>query len=352
MSETIRIIIIEDDEQQKNMYRDAIEEFNYENGVYVFESVMMNDDENLPRLLYEDRCDCLIIDLNWGADDVSNSGNRVIQTIVKNKRVPIVVMSGNLNLLEEDISDSNFFTKHDRTDLFSDVLNEIVSIYQTGYTKALGYSGKIDELLNEVFWKYLSSNINHWENIVNGTKEKRILRYAITRINEMLTLEGEKHDDYNAIEFYIKPSLKDKAFSGDIVIIEDKKYIIISASCDMEQDNAEYVVMCKIEFNEIASLLSKVKEDDVKAKDRLRSFVNNAKSRYHLLPPCRIFPGALIDFQQVNCISREELDEKCSVFASVLPVFAKDIHGRFSQYYGRQGQPQLNLDDIITFVKK
>ena len=42
MSETIRIIIIEDDEQQKNMYRDAIEEFNYENGAYVFESVMMN----------------------------------------------------------------------------------------------------------------------------------------------------------------------------------------------------------------------------------------------------------------------------------------------------------------------
>ena len=41
------------------------------------------------------------------------SGNRVIQTIVKNKRVPIVVMSGNLNLLEEDISDSNFFMRKD-----------------------------------------------------------------------------------------------------------------------------------------------------------------------------------------------------------------------------------------------
>ena len=89
----------------------------------------------------------------------------------------------------------------------------------------------------------------------------------------MLTLErGEHLDDYNAIEFYIKPSLKDKAFSGDIVIIEDKSILSYLASCDMEQDNAEYVVMCKIEFNEIASLLSKVKEDDVKAKDRLRKF--------------------------------------------------------------------------------
>ena len=351
MKEIIRIIIIEDDQQQKNMYNDVIEEYNHGNKEYTIEAIMIDNDDTLPKLLYEDRCDCLIVDLNWGKDDVRNSGNRVIKTIIKNKRVPIVVMSGNLNLLEEEVEDCKFFIKHDRTDLFSDVLKEIATMFGTGYTRALGYSGKIDSMINEVFWKYMSTNIDYWGNLESGIKEKRILRYAITRANEMLTYDGEKHDEYNAIEFYIKPPLRNQAFSGDIIIIDDKKYIIISASCDMEQGNADYVVMCKLEFNEINTIMAKVKEDDSKAKDKLRNFVNNAKGRYHLLPPCKTFSGALVDFQQVSCLERKELDEKCIVLASVLPVFAKDIHARFSQYYGRQGQPQLILEEIVKYIQ-
>lgn len=44
--------------------------------------------------------------------------------------------------------------------------------------------------------------------------------------------------------------------------------------------------------------------------------------------------------------------DKSTVIASINSVFHKDIQARFSHYYGRQGQPQLNKDEIINWMKE
>ena len=152
---------------------------------------------------------------------------------------------------------------------------------------------------------------------------------------------------------YIKPAIKETPFTGDIVSYGDKKYVVITAACDMEQENSDFVVLCQIDFVLIDSLEDSIKTTSSgSAEKNLERYINNAKSRYHLLPPCQLFRGGLIDFQRIRSVEKRDSQEGASIIASINPVFNKDIQARFLHYYGRQGQPQLNKNDIINWIKE
>ena len=351
--EKIEIIIVEDDLLQQEMYRDTVEEFNIENKIYqIIPNILINDDD-IPSILYNKHIDAILIDLNWGPDDKENKGNLLAQKIYEDCRIPIFIITGNLQFLYTDYEESPIFKKYqrDEVEVYS-VLKEIQSIFETGYTKALGGHSKIDEMLSKVFWEHVSTVFDEWKEQKESERVQRMLRFTTTRINEMLTVNTmDKHDNYDALEFYIKPAIKTKPFTGDIISYNEGKYIVLTAACDMEQDNSEYVVLCQIDFKNIDNIKSRIKSGSNTAEKELNTYVNNSKARYHLLPPCNAFSGGLIDFQKIMSIDRESFYEYTTVIASVNPVFIKDIQARFSHYYGRQGQPQLDQERIIKWIK-
>lgn len=354
--DTIEIIIVEDDKALQEMYKTSIEDFNIESEKYLIVGCHLPDDNELPQILYDRHIDAIIIDLDWGTGSQENEGNRLVKKIYKDCRVPIFIVSGNLQLLDEDYTESPIFKKYQRDEIdVQKLLSEIVDLYGTGYTNTLGNKSEIDNMLRKVFWEHMSSNITSWKEQEQNLKTQRMLRFAMTRINEMLTVTTDnEHDNYDALEFYIKPPIKDKPFTGDIITYDEKKYIVITAACDMEQDKSDFVVLCQIDINSFNDLKNRIKDESTfkKAEDQLRSYVNNSKPRYHLLPPCKLFFGGFVDFQTLMSVSKEDFQEKSSVIASINPVFHKDIQARFSHYYGRQGQPQLNQENIISWIKQ
>lgn len=352
--EIIKIIIVEDDKALQDMYKSSIEEYNAENEKFDIEAFHLSDDKDIPRILYKYHIDAMIIDLDWGTGIRQNEGNQLVRKVYKDCRIPIFIVSGNLHLLEEDYADSPIFKKYNRDEIYnSQLFDEIEKIYSTGYTKVLGNQSELDRMLSNVFWKHMCPVIGSWDNKDKDFKTQRMLRFAVTRMNEMLNIDSsDNHDDYDALEFYIKPAIKDKPFTGDIIDYENKKYVVITAACDMEQKKLDYVVVCKIDFDEFDNIRKEIKENKKKAEERLKRFINNAVPRYHLLPPCKLFSGGLIDFQQVENIKKEKFYENSIVKASINPVFHKDIQARFSHYYGRQGQPQLNKEDIVEWIKE
>lgn len=258
--EVIRIIIVEDDKTQKDMYQDCIDEFNSSNDMFAIEAFKRSDDEEIPNLLYDKRIDAAIVDLDWGKGSQENEGNRLVRKLYKDCRVPIFIVSGNLNLLSDDYEESPIFKKYQRDSIiFGDLLDEICSLYKTGYTKALGSQSMIDQMLSKVFWNHMSAVIGNWENQDSDVQMKRMLRFAVTRINEMLTVTTQdNHDEYDALEFYIKPPIKDKPFTGDIISYNDKKYVVITAACDMEQGNSEFVVLCGVNYSIIEGINTRI----------------------------------------------------------------------------------------------
>ncbi len=305
MSHNINIVVVEDDTKQQGMYKDTIDIFNLANAEFTINYECMINDDYLPKYLFENKCDCLILDLNWGSGALAEGGNRLLSKIIKSRRIPVLVISGNLEQLSQDYEESLLFKTYQRDVDFNLVIERIVEIYNTGYTNALGNRGKIDEVLTNVFWGHLNNNVNEWEKLEPEVKERRLLRYTLTRMNELLGVVGESSDIHNSIEFYIKPSLRNKPFSGDIIEYNGKSYVIISASCDMEQAKTDFVVMCCIDFENFDALKGNIKvgaQISSSSKSKLNALVNNNVARFHLLPPCREFTGGKVDFQQIFTI--------------------------------------------------
>lgn len=351
---TIQIVIVEDDKTLQEMYKASIDDFNIESENYKIVSCHLYNDSELPQILYDRHIDAIIIDLDWGTGSQDNEGNRLVKKIYKDCRVPIFIVSGNLQLLDEEYTESAIFKKYQRDEIdVQKLLNEIADLYETGYTNTLGNQSEIDNMLRKVFWEHMSDSINSWKGQEKNFQTQRMLRFAVSRINEMLTVNVDNgHDDYIALEFYIKPPIKEKPFTGDIITYDDNKYIVITAACDMEQNNSDFVVLCQIDFRIIDDLTTRIKTGSSTAEKELGKYINNSKARYHLLPPCQLFSGGLIDFQLIRSVKEEDFQEYASVIASIDLVFHKDIQARFSHYYGRQGQPQLNKENIISWIKQ
>lgn len=349
---TIQIIFVEDDKSLQEMYKTSIKDFNLDNQVYKIDSSHLYNDSKLPQILYDRHIDAIIIDLDWGTGSQKNEGNELVKKIYKDCRVPIFIVSGNLQLLDEEYLESPIFKKYQRDEIdVRELLDEIVDLYKTGYTNTLGNQSEIDNMLRKVFWEHMSGSIVSWKG-QKSFQTKRMLRFAIARINEMLVInEDSTHDNYIALEFYIKPPINVRPFTGDIISYDENVYIIITAACDMEQDKGDFVVLCQIDFEDMENLKKRVKKDSKNAIGELGKYINNSIPRYHLLPPCQLFCGGLVDFQLIRSVKKEDFEKRASIIASISSVFHKDIQARFSHYYGRQGQPQLNKENIIEWIK-
>lgn len=57
----------------------------------------------------------------------------------------------------------------------------------------------------------------------------------------------------------------------------------------------------------------------------------------------------MINFQKIYSKTKEELNEM-ERFASISGKFSKDIGARFSNYFARQGQPNLNIDVLLKTI--
>ncbi len=354
--EKINIVIIEDEDAQKEMYSDTIDEYNREDPKYLIDAIYMSDDKNLPKYLYESKCDCIVIDLKWDGVNSDYGGNDLLERIINKKRIPTIVVSGNLSQLRMDINEFTFCDSYERSDDFQKVINKIVEYYETGYTRIVGESGRLDDLISKVFWNHLTNKKEDWDFLEQDIKEKRILRFALARINAQLEVDGENHDCFSSVEVYIKPPVRKKAFSGDIIKYQGKTYAILSVACDFENGNNDFIVMCYVEEEKYSELISNIKDAggfqnlSNKKRDEIHKLIRNNLARFHLLPPCSNFTGGKIDFQNILSISKEDIESTAEIIATITPSVFKDIQARFSHYYGRQGQPALDSNEVEAFI--
>lgn len=368
--EVINIVVIEDDDGQIEIYKDAIEENNREKeSIKIIANYLKNEDE-LNSIISEKRIDALIVDLNLGPGDVNNSGNDIIEKVYMYKRIPIFVLSGNLNRLRERREVTSVYKQYNRSDVsFYEIIEEIKKVFLTGYTRIFGHPGKIDKLLNEVFWKYAATNIETWYSENNDEiRDKRFMRFITARMNEQLHYNGNEHDRYNSIEFYICPPNSDKFFNGDIVLLDEKFYLVMTPACEIENKKCEKVMLCEIDFQNFADLKNKIRTfcSNTK-KSQLSDLINNKKQDIHFLPPTSFFPGGMVMFNSMIEYDIGVFEERKTLKYRISHVFMKDIINRFSlflrrnedadlnrkaDYYSKQGQPEIDIDEVIRIINK
>jgi hypothetical protein len=363
--EKISVLIIEDDRKQVQIIYDAIDDYNNEeDSEYCITcSSASNYNDSLVTLLSEN-FDVAIIDLNLDSSSTDPSeldGNKLVDVIVNKLRFPIIIRTGfPQQFFSEKINKDNSFLKiYAKDDFVDDIIKEIVKWFKIGLTSTLGTKGTLEHYINKLFWEQISLNINEWENSEHEYKdqEKSLLRYTLNVLQSYLEIDIEsgKYESFHPAEVYIKPPVNEDLFFGDILKnAQDESFIVLTPSCEMAQKKYKNILIARIlKFDELTDFMSEklsyIESPSSKKRGKLEKWFRNAHSNslgYHFLPAYSDFLGGFIDFQDIKSVKPE--DGEFTKVATVTNQFAKDISSRFTLYYARQGQPNLNSEIIFS----
>lgn len=345
---TLRLLIVEDAEQDLETLRDAVEDYKQDQQLEIDLVECQNLDEALMKL--DNSFDGAIIDLKLA--DQGDEGNRIVEVIGESfLRIPTAIFTGNPGNWDDSLNgkimliDDKVFIKGETG--YDELLHRFRDIYNTGLTRIMGGRGEIEKNLSQVFLNNLQQHLQTW--ISYGKEdsertEKALLRYALNHLLQLLEEEGERSFPEQVFpeEVYLCPPVLDRITTGSIVASDDKWFAVLNPACDLIPRNDKFkpghrILLVKIE-----------REDEIVGKVKSSSFKqlrDNRLSYYHWLPRTEFFEGGFLDFRNLRTLTKEEFDgkfEKPSI--QISPFFVKDIVARFSAFYARQGQPDIDED--------
>lgn len=351
----LRLLIVEDVEQELETFRDDLQDYTREKKCDIDLVECTSLKEALDKL--DNSFDGAIIDLKLA--DQGDEGNQVVTKIIKSFfRVPIAIFTGNPgnwdDNLNEEIMLIDVFIKGEIGNY--ELLDRFLEIYNTGLTRIIGGRGLIEQTLNKVSLKNLLPQIDTWISygVENPERtEKALLRYALNHLLQLL--EGDEERCFPE-EFYLYPPVSENTTTGSIVKKKksDQPFVVLSPACDLVRRNGGFktdrILLVEIEDeNDIVNIALKGITRKRSKENRLRDvFNNNYTDYYHWLPETDFFEGGILNFRKLTSLNKEDFGEKfAKPEIQISPSFVKDIVSRFSSFYARQGQPDIDSKDFI-----
>ena len=299
--------------------------------------------------------DGAIIDLRLGGNQ--EGGNEIVRQLGDSfNRMPIIFVTAYPDLVNDHPSVIKTRSRDNGT--YESDLLLFQEIYNTGLTRIMGGRGLIEQQLSEVFLKNLLPEIETW--ISYGAEEperteKALLRYTLNHLFQLLEEdEGRCFPE----EFYLYPPMSEKITTGSIVKEEtsDKSFVILSPACDLViRRNGEFktdrILLVEIESEEnvVNAALDGITRTRSK-NNKLRDISNNNHTDYyHWLPEAYSFHGGFLNFRKLRTLDKTEFNEKFEKpLIQISPFFVKDIVSRFSTFYARQGQPDIDSEKFVN----
>ena len=351
---TMKILLVEDEEDQQDIFEHSVEVFNDKNDLNVECEIVADVQYALDKI--DGSFDGAIIDLRLGNND--EGGNEIVQQLGGSfTRIPIIFVTASPDLVNAHPSVIKTRSRADAT--YESDLLLFRDIYNTGLTHIMGGRGLIEQTLHEVFLKNLLPQIPTWGSYGAEDSErtqKALLRYAL---NHLLQLLEEDEERCFPEEVYLYPPVSEGITTGSIVKekMRDQPFVVLSPACDLvpRGENGE-VKTNRILFVEIESEkdIANAALDGIRKKDskkrKLRDVSNNNYTDYyHWLPKTDFFQGGILNFRKLRTLDKDDFDEefgKPSI--QISPSFVKDIVSRFSSYYARQGQPDIDSEKFVN----
>jgi hypothetical protein len=358
------VLIVEDNDDMYDAYADSAAELSTEKKKIIL--ARESSAEKAQGALLSNNYDGAIIDLNLDQGKPEEaSGNIVLKEIVESHRFPVLVVSGNLQNLDEAIrkKKSGFLKFFDRETPNDEIFGHLLKVHETGITRILGGRGQIEQRLGEIFWRHLACDFDSWD---AGTRdsERTLLRYTVAHLAEYLDIPNGENRFYHEAEFYIRPPIRKHIATGDIVEHGGVRYIVLSPACDVavrdEDDkgnpiiNADRVVLAPLirvarEYFLRSGIIAEVDNAD-RRKKILEDLIKGQREKYAFLPGYGDIYPAVVDLQNIHSWTLDQFLDANRI-ATVSGIFLKDIQSRFSSYYGRQGQPDLDKSKLLSEYK-
>lgn len=356
----LRLLIVEDNERDLRTFRNSVNRYKREKGRDINLVECQTFDEALKRL--DNSFDGAVIDIKLTPQ--GTEGNQVVEKIIESFfRIPIAIFTGNQGSWDDNLSKQillvGIFRKG--ANVHFGILDQFWDIYTTGLTRIMGGRGKIEENLSKVFLENLLPQLETW--VSYGKKyfeddpertEKALLRYTLNHLFQLL-----EADDENCFpeEVYLYPPLLDTIITGSIVQekASNQRFVILTPACDLVIRNsgdfkADRILLAEIEVQDdiVHDALADISRKRSK-KNKLEAILNNNyQDYYHWLPETDFFNGGFLNFRKLKMLEKDDFEDQFEEPSiQISPFFMKDIVARFSTYYARQGQPDIDSKDFV-----
>ena len=349
----MKILLIEDTTDQQEIFKMSVEVFNDKNDLRVEYEIAEDIPDALNKI--DGSYDGAIIDLRLG--DEEEGGNEIVRQLGSSfTRIPIIFVTGYVDLVNDHPA---IIKKRARaSESYESDLMLFHKISNTGLTRIMGGRGIIEQTLSQVFLGNLIPQIDKWIDYGeddSSRTEKALLRHTL---NHLLQLLDDDADSCFPEEVYLYPPINDDIRTGSLVKEKEsgKWFAVMSPACDLvvREDgsrNSDRILIVEVDlgttlfpwFND--TNLSNNKKGELK-----RAFGNNKSTYHHWLPETDFFEGGFLNFRKLFTWEIEQFQEQFHTppEIQISLSFVKDIVARFSSYYARQGQPDIDFDRFIN----
>ena len=353
---TIKILLIEDEKHQQDAFKDSAAVLKDRGDLNVEHKIAEDISSALKKI--DGSYDGVIIDLKLGNDE--EGGNEIVCQLGDSfTRIPIIFVTA---FVGDVIDHPSVIKKRNRDDgsyesdfrLFEEICN-------IGLTRIMGGRGKIEENLTKVFLTNLLPQLETW--VSYGKKyleddpertERALLRYTLNHLFQLL-----EEDDANCFpeEVYLSPPLVDTITTGSIVHekVSNQRFVILTPACDLVIRNsgefkADRILLAEIEVEDdiVNDALDGISRKRSKENKLRAIFNNNDQDYYHWLPETDFFNGGFLNFRKLKMLEKDDFEDQFEdPSIQISPFFVKDIVSRFSSYYARQGQPDIDSKAVF-----
>lgn len=361
--DTVKILLVEDAQDQINIFSETVEVYNtkYSSDREIKYSSVKTLEEAKKKIKDDRDYDGAIVDLKLSDDQ--NGGNNVVKQMREYYiRIPVIFVTGFPDIV---IDDPIIIHKRARgTESYESDFDHLYNIKKTGLTNIMSGRGQIERALDTVYTTNLlnKDNLAAWIEYGQHDKEKSekaLLRYTVNHLIQFL----DDDENYFPEEAYIHPpysSYIDREpmpskmiTTGSIVKkqTETKYFVVMNPACDLVirdsgEPKTDRILVAEIENEK--EIRQKAVGDCTNQEKKERKIKEVYKNNYceylHWLPETKYFFGGLINFRKINTYDKDTFNKNffCPEI-QISPFFIKDIISRFSAYYSRQGQPDIDI---------
>jgi len=273
-----KLIIVEDDEQEREAYRITIDVYQEQNNCKINLTECCSLKE--AKMNLNNTFDGAIIDLKLGQED--GAGNEVTEFINSSFfKIPIAIYTGTPS--DADTFDDKIPIIKKGEKGIDYILNYFFSIYKTGLTKIMGGKGAIEEALFRVYWDNIIPQLSVWQKYGEADPnktEKALLRYTVNHLLQLM----DKDIKFYPEEVYFSPPISTRLQTGSIVKSKESGTysIILTPACDLfiRKDGdfkTDQIIVVDIEKSEqiIATDVIQDCKNESKQKKKLEEFFRN-----------------------------------------------------------------------------
>ncbi|WP_038445660.1 response regulator [Bibersteinia trehalosi] len=357
----MKLLLVEDNKDDQQVCKNAVDDFNEDNSEFKIILKICGTVEEAEKQLKTSDFDGVIIDMKL-TDTGTDEGNQVIRKIKENfNRIPVVIMTGTPSVAERN--DFPLIAICNKGDIqYCQIIEKFRNIYHTGLTRIMGGRGVIEQTLTTIFTNNLLPALTNslseqrgWIKYAESDPartEKALLRYAINHLLQYL--DNDVSQCYPE-EMYILPPINDRINTGCILKKKgsDQYYIVMNPACDLAERsnggcNTDHALLVEIQsIRDIYPDFDWSSLSKSNRKDLEKIYRNNKSLYYHWLPETDFYPGGVINFRRVSTYTEADVD---NLFESpqiqISSPFLKDMISRFSSYYARQGQPDIDITTV------